>query len=144
MEHTHNAIRRFNHLLGEMEGVYHDISLQLGLSDSVSKILYTLCIFENRCPLRLLARQNGLSKQTVHSAIQHLEADGLVLLEPAGGKSKDVVLTERGKIYAAQTAARIVEIENSIFASWPPEDVQRYLSLTEEFLHALQIRAQTL
>lgn len=144
MEHTHNAIRRFNHLLGEMEGVYHDISLQLGLSDSVSKILYTLCIFENRCPLRLLARQNGLSKQTVHSAIQHLEADGLVLLEPADGKNKDVVLTERGKIYAAQTAARIVEIENSIFASWPPEDVQRYLSLTEEFLHALQIRAQAL
>ena len=47
----HSTIKRLNHLLGEIEGLYHDISLKLGLCDSISKILYTLCIYESRCPL---------------------------------------------------------------------------------------------
>ena len=144
MEGSRSALRRYTHLLGEIEGVYHDISLKLGMSDSVSKLLYTLFLSKNRCPLRLLCRQNGLSKQTVHSALRGLEAQGLVLLEPATGRNKDVVLTEAGRAYAQRTAARIAEMENSIFAAWDPEDVQRYLALTEQFLQALQSRAQAL
>ena len=41
MQHTHAQLKRYNHLLGELEAVYHDLSYQLGMSDSVSKILYT-------------------------------------------------------------------------------------------------------
>lgn len=144
MERACTAIKRYNHLLGEIEGVYHEISLQLGLSDSVSKILYTLCVQEDRCPLSVICRQTGLSKQTVNSAIRKLEQQGMVLLEPVSGKSKDVLLTEAGKELARRTARRIIEMENSIFQSWDQEDVQRYLQLTEEFLRALEQKAQQL
>ena len=138
------AIKRLNHLLGEIEGYYHDISLALGLSDSVSKILYTLCIYEDRCPLRLLSRRNGLSKQTVHSAVRMLEAQGLIRLEHMDGKNKEVLLTESGKAYARQTAARIVDLENHIFSVWKPEEVEQYLDLTEKFLQALQEQTKQL
>ena len=133
-----STIKRLNHLLGEIEGLYHDISLKLGLSDSISKILYTLYIEEGRCPLSLLSRQNGLSKQTVNSAIRTLEEQGVVILESAGGKNKDVLLTESGKTFAKQTAAQIVEIENRIFERWSAEEAHQYLNLTEKYLASLQ------
>ena len=133
-----STIKRLNHLLGEIEGLYHDISLKLGLSDSISKILYTLYIEEGRCPLSLLSRQNGLSKQTVNSAIRTLEEQGVVILESAGGKNKDVLLTESGKTFAKQTAAQIVEIENRIFERWSAEEAHQYLNSTEKYLASLQ------
>lgn len=136
--------QRFNHLLGEMEAAYHDISLQLGLSDSVSKILYTICDKGDHCPLSLICRQNGLSKQTVNSAIRKLEDQGMVELMAVDGKAKDVYLTEQGKILADKTARRIIEMENDILASWPVEDVQNYLALTERFLTALQEKGRAL
>ena len=36
------AIRRYNHLEGEINAVYHRISLKLGLSDSAAIILYKI------------------------------------------------------------------------------------------------------
>lgn len=131
-------LKRLNHLLGEIDGTYHDISLKLGLSDSVSKVLYTLALHGNRCPLRLLSRQTGLSKQTVHSAIRMLERQGLARLEPADGKNKDVQLTKAGAAYAEQTAARIITMENRILERWTPQEARQYLDLTEKFLHDLQ------
>ena len=141
MEKACSAIKRYNHLIGEIEGIYHDISFRMGLSDSVSKILYTLCISDNRCPLSLVCRQTGLSKQTVNSAIRRMEEQGLVKLAATGRKSKDGLLTDDGKELADRTARRIIEMENSIFGSWKQEDVQHYLFLTEEFLHALQSKS---
>ena len=144
MEHTNTSIQRFNHLLGEMEATYHDISLQLGLSDSVSKILYTICDKGDHCPLTLICRQNGLSKQTVNSAIRKLEQQGAVRLTAVDGKAKDVHLTEAGKKLADRTAWRILQMENEILDSWPREDVERYLELTQRFLTDIQGKAQAL
>lgn len=144
MEYTDVNIQRFNHLLGEMEGIYHDISLQMGLSDSVSKILYTICDKGDHCPLSLICRQNGLSKQTVNSAIRKLEQQGVVCLKAADGKAKDVYLTEAGKQLADHTARRVLQMENDILESWSREDVDRYLSLTRRFLEGLQGKAREL
>jgi hypothetical protein len=43
-----------------------------------------------------------------------------------------------------RTAGKIIEIENDIFASWPREDVEKYLELAEAFLSALRERAKQL
>ena len=144
MKHTGTDIKRFNHLLGEMEAAYHDISLHLGLSDSVSKILYTICNKGDHCPLSLICRQTGLSKQTVNSAIRKLEQRGAVRLAAVDGKAKEVHLTEAGKVLADGTARRILQMENEILDSWCREDVGQYLALTERFLRSLQDKASQL
>ena len=36
------VMKRFNYLLGEMDAVYHEMALKLGLSDSAMIILYTV------------------------------------------------------------------------------------------------------
>ena len=139
-----SSLKRYNHLIGEIDAAYHEASLRLGISDSVSMILYTICNVGNSCLLSDIRKQTGLSKQTVNSAIRNLEANGIVVLEPVGRKTKKVCLTEKGEIFAEKTALRLIRIENSIFASWPKDDVQKYLELTERFLLCLKERVKTL
>ncbi len=67
-------MKRFNYLLGEMDAVYHEISLKLGMSDSAMIILYTICDIGDCCLLTEICRLSGLSKQTVNSALRKLEA----------------------------------------------------------------------
>ena len=129
-----HSLKRFNHLIGELDAVYHEASLKLGMSDSASKILYTICNFGDSCLLTDVCHLTGLTKQTVHSAVHKLEQEGIVSLEAAGNKAKRLRLTEEGKRYASQTALRILEAENEALLSWSRKDVERYLELTEQFL----------
>lgn len=138
------VMRRFNHLVGEIDGVYHEMSLKLGLSDSAMIVLYTICDSGSSCPLRDICLRSGLSKQTVNSALRKLEAEGVVYLEPVSARSKSVCLTEAGQALAAKTAGRIIRIENDIFDSWPQADAEQYLELTERFLLALREKAEQL
>lgn len=134
--------KRFNYLLGELDAAYHEMSLRLGLSDSAMIILYTICDQGEKCLLRDIRRHSGLSKQTINSAIRKLETEGIIFLESAGSRNKNVCLTEKGSNLAERTARRILQAENDIFASWTDEDVERYLGLTERFLRALQEKSE--
>ena len=134
--------KHYNHLINEIEGTYHEMSLKLGLPDSSMIVLYTISNHGDHCPLADICRQSGLSKQTINSALRKLEADGVIRLEMAGSKNKTVYLTEAGKELAQKTALRIITAENEIFADWPAEDVEKYLELTERFLTALKEKAK--
>lgn len=145
MEHNFSKVmKRCNHLFGEIDAVYHEISRKLGISDSAMDILYTICNDGDSCPLQDICRRSGLSKQTVNSAIRKLESQGILYLKPAGSKSKIVCLTEVGKQLARQTAMKVIKIENDIFASWTEKDIQKYLELTEAFLIGLKDRSKDL
>lgn len=142
--HSSREMKRYNHLLGEIDATYHEMSLRLGLSDSAMIILYTISDEGDNCPLSEICRRSGLSKQTMNSAIRKLEAEGVLYLEKAGAKSKTVCLTEAGKDLAGRTALRLLNAENAILASWPRQDVEKYLELTERFLTALREEADRL
>ena len=81
------VMKRFNYLLGEMDAVYHEMALKLGLSDSAMIILYTICDQGDGCLLQNICRYSGMSKQTANSAIRKLEAEGIIYLESAGSRS---------------------------------------------------------
>ena len=110
-------LKRYNYLVGEIDAAYHEISLQK------------------------ICRLTGLSKQTINSALRKLEKEGFIYLEPLGPKNKNVCLTDTGKHMAKQTACQVLAMENEIFASWPPEDVERYIELTEAYLRDLRNHA---
>lgn len=146
MSHGSKALRRFNHLFNETTQAYHDASVRLGLSHSMMQILYTVydCGDGRRCPLRDVCVQTGISKQTINSALRKLEGEGIARLEQTGGKRKDVCLTEKGLALAQRTVARIMEVEDGVFASWQPEDVETYLTLTQRYLTAFRQGIQNL
>lgn len=141
---TQTSLNRFNYLFGETEALYHELSQKLGLSDSATKILYTVCDNGESCLLQEVCRRSGLSKQTANSALRKLEAEGIVFLESAGPRAKRVCLTEAGRALTRRTVEKIIRMENDVFAGWSPADVQAYLALTERFLNDLRRQAAAL
>ncbi len=128
---------RYAHLVGEISGLYHEMSVALGVSDSTSMILYTLCCERGQATLGEICRQTGLSKQTVHSSLRQLEEKGCLRLEAVNSKSKRAVLTGKGQELADRTSMQILRAENNIFRSWSDSEVQIYLELTTRFRDSL-------
>lgn len=139
MEHINQSeTRRFNRLLSEIDEVYHEVAVRQGYSDSAMAILYTLADNDGRCRLTELTRLSGINKQTANSALRKLEKEDMVYLEPAGGKSKRVCLTDKGVGTAEKTVYRVLDIEKKIYSSWSREEWEIYLKLTERYLRQLR------
>ena len=129
-----SELRRINYLGSELNALYHQSSLKLGITDSVSIVLYTIHDAGERCLLSDIYKQSGINKQTVNSAIRSLETNGIVYLEPSAGRGKIVILTGKGKSYIAKTVARLFEAEAKAFDSWPEKDISTYIQLMEKYV----------
>ena len=82
MDQKHlNKIRKINYLISEMDALYHLASLKMGISDSVSIVLYTIYDSGNGCLLSDVYKKSGISKQTVNSAVRKLETEEILYLE---------------------------------------------------------------
>lgn len=66
-------VKRFNYLMNEIDTAYHEAALKLGLSDSASMILYTICNLGGSCLLSDIYGLSGISRQTLNSALRKLE-----------------------------------------------------------------------
>lgn len=137
-------LKRFNYLFGETGAAYHEMHLKLGMSDSAISILYVVLEHGGSCLLQHICHYTGLSKQTINSALRKLEREDIVYLEMAGSKNKMVHLTETGRTLAEETAGRVLQAEDEIFASWSLEDVEKYLQLTESYMLALKEKAKNM
>lgn len=139
-----SEIHRINYLLSEMEACYHHASLKLGISDSVSLVLYTIYDTGEDCLLSDIYKKTGISKQTIHSAIRTLEASGMLYLEQHTGRTKKVVLTDQGKDYLQKTAAKIYAAEVQALDAWTDEEVDTYLRLLEKYADCFRQQVELL
>lgn len=130
--------RRYNRLISEIDEVYHEVAVRQGFSDSAMAILYALSDNDGQCRLPELIKLSGINKQTINSALRNLEKNEIVYLEPAGGKSKRVCLTEKGFSTVHETVERVLDVEKKIYSSWSQEEWKLYLQLTERYLSQLR------
>lgn len=126
--------KRYGCLTSEIDAAYHEAAAKFGLSDSAMRILYTICLSGETCLLSDIIRLSGISKQTINSSLRKLETDGILFLEAAEGRRKNVCLTEAGKALARNSVRRVLEAENEIFGAWTREEQDLYMELTERFL----------
>lgn len=126
-------LHRINYLGAEMDALYHQASLRLGVSDSVMRALYTVYDNGGTCLLSDIYKQSGISKQTVNSAIRRLESEEILYLEQENGRGKRVHLTEKGKDYVEKNVARLYAVECEIFASWTEEEIDSYICFMEKY-----------
>lgn len=143
-QHKSPEVHQINYLSSEMESLYHQASLKLGMSDSVSIVLYTIYDAGEDCLLRDIYQKSGISKQTVNSAIRALEADGVLYLEQHTGRSKKVFLTGKGRDYVERTAAKLYEAEAQAFGSWPQEEIAAYIRLMGKYVDCLRQQVEKL
>lgn len=136
------AIRRINYLMTETDTVYHKASQRIGVPDSVMRLLYTIRDNGDSCLLTRLYKQSGISKQTANSAINKLEKEGYITVEPGGGRGRMVRFTERGLRYAANTADKLIEIECEVLKGFEPNEIEEHIRLLEKYMRGLKERAE--
>lgn len=141
---TPEKLHRLNYLMAETDALYHQASLKLGISDSAMRVLYTIYDRGNGCPLRELYKQSGIGKQTVHSALQKLEREGMLRMEHRPETGKQVRLTEAGRRHMEETAGRLFRLECEIFSSWTEEEFRQHLRFLEKYADALREQLKTL
>ncbi len=83
-------LKEFNRVYKEMDDLYHEIALKLGLSDSAFIILYALCEQGNGCLQKDICAQAFVSKQTINSSIRMPEKKEILFLDPGKGRDMDI------------------------------------------------------
>ena len=139
-----SEIKRINYLTNELDALYHKSALKLGIADSVCIVLYTIYDSGNECLLTEIYKQSGISKQTVNSAIRGLEADGILYLQHHTGRSKKVILTDKGKEYVQRTSARLQQAEMDAFDTWTEEEISTYIRLMEKYAECFRLQIEKL
>jgi DNA-binding MarR family transcriptional regulator len=124
---------RVNCLASDLDSLYHQAAVKLGLSDSVMFVLYLVYEKDGKCPLNDIRKETSISKQTLNSAVRKLESEEIIYLEQNGGRAKTVCLTEKGKEYVSHTIARLFNAECSAFNGWTEEEISQYLNLMEKY-----------
>ena len=140
MEHLH----RINYLAAEINGLYHQAAVKLGLSDSVMHIMYMLYDNDGSCMLSDICRLSGISKQTVNSAVRKLEREEIVYLEKQGGRMKKICLTQKGREYAEQTVTKVFRAEAEAYSAWSEEEINMHLRLMEKYVLSFRDRLEDL
>ncbi len=143
-ENRSREIHRINYLTSEMNALYHQASVKMGISDSVSVILYNLYDAGGTCLLRDICTFSGISKQTLNSGLRSLEAKQLLCLEQHNGRLKRVVLTPAGMEYAKATVARLFQAEMRTFDSWTEDEIRTYIQLQEKYAVCLRQQIEML
>lgn len=126
-------IYRVNCLAADLETIYHQAALKLGLSDSTMFVLYLLYEKGGSCMLYDIRKETNISKQTIHSAVRKLEKEGILYLQQQDGRAKMVHLTEKGKGYAKQTVGRLFQAECGTFEGWTEMEISLYMNLSEKY-----------
>ena len=137
MSHISEKVQKINCVLSETGGLYHKINVMLGLSDSVSDILYQIYDNGGCYPVSNICSDLGMPKQTVSSAMKNLEKEGILLLETYRGKSKRAVLTEKGEQFCKNTVANIFQMENLVFKEFTDSEIEAFISLHEKYNTAI-------
>ena len=128
----------YTHLSGEINSLYHEAAVKMGVSDSVMNILYIICENGNQCLQSEISKLTGISRQTINSSIRKLEKEGIVYLEQGQGRNTIVCLTEAGQKFSSEKIYPLFEIENKIWNEWTTEEQEQYLVLTQKYRDALK------
>ena len=71
-------------------------------------------------------------------AVRHLEADGILYLEQHTGRSKKIVLTDKGKKFVEETIGKLRMAEIQTFEAWSEEEIDTYTRLLEKYADYFQ------
>lgn len=127
-------LKEVNRLYKELDDIYHDISLRLGISDSVLIILYSIVEMGDGCIQKDISEKFSISRQTINSAIKKLQSQGYITLKQGKGRDMHIYLTPDGKKYAEDIVGPVMELENSVFKEMYPEESREFLRLTQKYV----------
>lgn len=136
--HRENALEEYNRIYREIDKLYHDIALKVGLSDSAFLIFYSIFELGEGCLQKDICEAHFISKQTIHSSIKKIEKDGYIQIKQGMDKEKRIYLTPQGKIFFDDKIIPVVKMEKEIFEEMTQEESQELIRLTQEYMVRLR------
>lgn len=136
--------KQLMHILGEINGAYHDASVKMGLADSEMQILYSVHMAEGKLYPSEIAR-----------AVRHEPPDGRFRPAVPGeggdlvsgnrrGRSRPVRLTQAGEELCRERVAPVAAAEEAIWNGWTEADRDAYLRLNRQYLEDLRAQVEAL
>lgn len=136
--------RELNRLYKELEELYHEIGLKIGLSDSAFSILYAVAVLGDGCRQSEICQEVWVSKQTINSSVRNLEKKGILYLKQGEGREKKLFLTEKGQKFAEEKIHPVIELENDIFSEMEETERVDYIRLSKKYLEYFRRREKKL
>ena len=128
----------FNKFYKEIHDIYHEMSVNAGLSDSSFDILYSIFELGDGCLQSDIRRISFLPKQTINSSIHKLEKDGYIYFSNGRGRTKHINLTEEGKILIQEKIYPIINCENNSFSSLDEKEQMLMLKISAKYIKSLR------
>lgn len=131
--HQEYEVQQFNRLYKELDDIYHEIALAIGISDSALAVLYVVCTLGDGCLQKDICREAYVSKQTISSSVRNLERNGFLYLEKSG-RDKHICLTEKGRQFVERKIRPVVDMENGAFLEMEPEERAEFIRLSQKYV----------
>ncbi|WP_347559849.1 MarR family transcriptional regulator [Clostridium sp. AM58-1XD] len=144
MRQKEHEIREFNRLYKEMDDIFHDIALRIGVSDSAFTIFYIICELGDGCLQKDICYESFANKQTINSSIRKLEQEGYLYLKQGKGRDKHIYLTEMGRQFVQEKIKPVMEIEDQSFLALSPEERSEFLRLYQKYVENFREREKKL
>lgn len=131
-------LKEYNEISGNIQGIYHEAAVKLGISESEMDILYVLCCEGSGCNQSALYKKTGMTRSTVNSAIRNMEKDGILYLTAGKGRNTRVFLTDKGDNHIARYIGKLIDIENEIWSSWTESERRSFINLNLRYSKQLK------
>ena len=131
--HQEYEVQQFNRLYKELDDIYHEIALAIGVSDSALAVLYVDCTLGDGCLQKDICREAYVSKQTISASVRNLEKNGFLYLEKSG-RDKHICLKEKGRQFVEQKIRPVVDMENGAFLEMEPEERAEFIRLSQKYV----------
>ena len=110
-----SQMAQFNTSLHTIEKIYEDYAKSVGLTYMSLTVLHIICDcpVDEPCTQKLISEKSHYNKQVVNVIIKGFYENGYVQLDemPEDRRNKQIVLTEKGKIYAEKILSPLWGIE---------------------------------
>lgn len=136
-EDQERLLRAFTRASNELDELYRMMAKELGLSLSAYDILVVLRDNDG-CHQKDLCDACYLTKQTVSSSVRAMERDGLVRVEPGGGRQTRIVLTDEGRALVDDRLSMVYAAEKRAFSRMSASDQVAFIELTNQFTASLR------
>ncbi len=133
-------VESFDRLYRKTDRLYYEISRECGLPESAYWVMYDIYIAGGSVSVRDIVATSCASKQTINSAIRHLEGKGLVRTEFCEGsrKAKLARLTETGREFAQTRIEPACAAERRAFGALTAPEQAEMLRLMDKYVEAVE------
>ena len=126
--------RLFCKLCGEMNDLYHELTLKSGITESAFTVFYGITVLGDGCLQKDICDEFYANKQTINASVRKLKQTGYLYLEPGKGRDKHIRLTDLGKQFVEKNILPIIQMEDVAFESLSKAERAQLLCLAERYM----------